>query len=208
MSGSISSASHTIATSLTDIEVLSSLTAIKTVGFLFFIIIISCCCLSLMAPTPDVYRHRCTSEDFVNTPPGETWTHIPTDKYQRIPLTAPDSPDNTPLNLLLGQAFRRISKKQTTIGISANLYVLDGHVFDEVPNSPPVDHAYRAVLETNNGDILELGSLVKGGDGMYTITYATERDIEHFTQLRVQYEQKGISPIVMIRGQFANIKKD
>jgi len=203
MSDSVSSASHTIATSLTDIELVSSLTAIKTIWLLFIVIIMFCCCLSLLSPPPDFYRHRCTSEDFSNTPPGENWTHIPTDKYQRIPLTAPDSPENTPLNLLLGQASRRISKKRTTIEISANLYVLDGHVFDEVPNSPQVEHFYRAILETNNGDILELGPLVKGGDGMYTITYATERDIKDFTQIRVQYEQKGISPIVMIRGQFA-----
>jgi hypothetical protein len=152
---------------------------------------------------PYQYRHRCSSEDFTNTNEhGDNFTIFPTDKYQRIPLTAPDSPDNTPLNLLLGQASRRIKKNRTVIDISANLYVLDGNVYDQ---DPSLVHKYRAYIKTDQNDVIDIGTLLKGGDGMYTLSYSTENNIAKFTTLSIQYEQKDRSPIVMLRGQFANV---
>jgi hypothetical protein len=197
MSQSVSSASRTIATSLTDIEIVSTMTAIKTIGFIILFFVLCCCFTSMMFP-PIEYRHRCTTEDFTNTTEPAPFAKITFDKYQKIPLTAPDSVENTPLNLLFGQASRRITANKTTIEISANLYILNGSLFDKAPN---VDHIYKAYL-----DGLEIGSLEKKGDGMYYLVYSTVQQIEDLTTIKVQYEQEGISPIVLIQGNFSNLK--
>jgi hypothetical protein len=205
MSDSVSSATKTIATSLTDIDIISTMTAAKTVGFFIIFIIISCCCFAFLTfPVSNTYHHRCTSEDFTNTTEPDSYNPIVLDKYQKVPLTAPSTTENTPLNLLFGQASRRMTQDKTTIEISANLYILDGNVFDEVPNEPKVEHSYKAYIQSQK-DIIDLGILNKRGDGIYYLTYSTSKDIKEYSNLIIKYEQKDVS-IDIIQGQFVNIK--
>jgi NADH:ubiquinone oxidoreductase subunit B-like Fe-S oxidoreductase len=203
MSDTVSSATKTIATSLTDIEVISTMTAAKTVALLILFITICCCFAFLTFPVNPKYHHRCTSEDFTNTTEPDSYNSIAFNKFQKVPLTAPDTTDNTPLNLLFGQASRRITDAKTTIEISANLYVLDGNVYDKAADK--LEHSYKAYIQTQNNDVIDLGVLNKRGDGIYYLTYSTSKNIMDFLNLVIKYEQKDVS-IDIIQGKFINAK--
>lgn len=100
--------------------------------------------------------------------------------YQSIPLTAPST---EPSNLLFGQANRYISTNNDitifTLDINANLYILNGNVFQQ--GTPP-NHSYKAYLGDDNKQI-ELGDLKKDGDGIYKLKF-TSQNIKELVDLR------------------------
>lgn len=87
---------------------------------------------------------------------------------QSIPLTAPDTPRQTPENLQFGQATRMVTVKNGNmryrLDIQCNLPVLGGSVYAEKVEP----YAYR-VRVTDGADMVDIGALQRDGDGMYKL---------------------------------------
>ncbi len=152
------------------------------------------------------FTQRTNQEDFTQE---KSHDYSPISKmslatYQSIPLTSPDTEDSAPSNLLFGQANRYVSTNDDdvtlTIEINANLYVLNGNVFQK--GTPP-NHSYKAYL----GDKL-LGTLVKDGDGIYKLKYnevlktKAAKELEKTRVLKIVYEKESVKQTLLI-GEFS-----
>jgi hypothetical protein len=129
-----------------------------------------------------------------------------TSGFQNIPLTAPDTEDNSPSNLTFGQASRYVmlkdSKPTFLIEISANLWVLDGGVLNQPPEN--IQHNYVVyAVEPATKNKISLGSLKKDGDGIYKMRIVAPNVQEIVTHkvFQVVYEQDGQS-LLMLQGRF------
>jgi hypothetical protein len=108
--------------------------------------------------------------------------------YQSIPLLAPNDE-----NLFFGQAKRFISsidgKLIYRLEIYANLFVLDGNIYDKVPRNS-IKQKYIVTLQnTKTQDLFIIGDLVKDGDGIYKLKFISNEKVQEF----VKFDKVNIS---------------
>lgn len=121
-------------------------------------------------------------------------------RFVTVPLTAPNSDDDSPTNLMTGQLNRYYSedngKTETRFEIVANLLVLDGNVF----NGEDVEHSYKAFLANNNNDdIFQLGTLMKDGDGLYKLQVVyKDEDFDKFDTIAIVYQKEDKVQLVLV----------
>jgi hypothetical protein len=202
---SISSASQTVATQLTDLSKNITLN-IRYLLFLVFTLLIfvfyfsSLFSISLTASSkckkrgPLKYaKHRCSiaEGDFSS---NEYFSNIDSDfkspQFQSIPLTAPDSSSNNPLHLMFGQADKYVTDNAYSIKINANLYVLDGNIFDIKPTNEK--QSYNAYLIRKDNSKIKLGDLLKDGDGLYKLTFSSNKpsEFDSYKFVAIYYNDK------------------
>lgn len=123
--------------------------------------------------------------------------------YQAVPLTAQDTSDHTPANLVFGEAKKWYINKdgnvQLTIQITANLYILDGNVFKQ--NSDGTVQKYIAYLSDKSGKRMELGDLKRDGDGIYKLKFSSQDPLLQFKNIHIAYKRNDSEEIV-IEGNF------
>lgn len=178
MSRSVSTASRTVKTNLTDAPALST-TASTGIRFIFWvstICLMYCLFLSLwtqlrlvdenLAYRPVALRYcDCSEEEFANIDTSATAAG-----YQSVPLNALDDS-----HMMVGQASRRIftsadsTPSRIDIQITANLFQLNANVFAKKTD---LAHGYKAYVATGNKRTL-LGDLRRDGDGMYKLTFSS-----------------------------------
>lgn len=138
-------------------------------------------------------------ENFSN---DDTYAYSPASSasYQSVPLTSPNSKENAPSNLLFGQANRYISHdgdaSMFTLDVFANLFVLNGNVFQK---GDPPKHLYKAYLADDTKQI-ELGALNKDGDGIYKLKF-TSTKVEDLVKLRnisIVYDRDGEKQTLLV----------
>lgn len=160
--------------------------------------------LSSLAPRPcncndtmtTQHQVRCGAEEFQDVELSE-FKPVFIPSYKSIPLTAPNAPDGKgPANLLNGQASRRVTDKATIFDINANLYVLNGNIFQtEKP-----EQSYQVHL-VKGSEHKVIGNLQKDGDGIYKLKVGVTVDINGFDELQIVYV-KDKSMQLLLEGQF------
>jgi len=143
-------------------------------------------------------------EEFQNT--MSTFQTYGGSNFQSIPLTGPDGTDSDPGNLVFGQANRSIRQiddfVNVIIDINANLYVLDGNVFDQ--NKDAKTQSYKAYLTDDRNSQILLGELKRYNDGLYKLKYTTNNatEVTEHRNLIITYERNG-DKSVLLSGRFA-----
>ncbi len=220
MSDTISSASQTISSQLTDASSMSSvfgksdctMSNIRFLMYFIFVILFICTFLSLVSQVCQdsatlAYQHprmkrgcqRGHQEDFSNDK-FYSYKSTQSANYKSIPLTAPNSKDDAPSNLMFGQANRYISANSDAtmflLEITANMYVLDGNVF---ANDQKVTHDYKAYLVQGNNRKL-LGSLKRDGDGLYKLRVKSDKPADYLDmqQLNIIYEKDNTEQVLLV----------
>jgi hypothetical protein len=211
MSETATTASKSIATTLTDSLMNEGLPAFRSLLWIsLFLIIFSIFSSSLSQLTTRPYKSKCRckrcfpiQEDFINNEVQEidnspfNYTEYP--KYKAIPLTAPDTDIKTPLNIIFGQASRYENvldnKHNIIFDIFANLYVLNGNIFD----GETITQNYKAYIINDNGDKKELGILQKDNDGIYKLKVKTnDESLLKYNKFQVTYiNDKGEDVILL-----------
>ena len=148
-------------------------------------------------------------ENFENNDPNGneiySYSHRQSSSFQSVPLTAPDNQSKSPSNMMFGQANRHLithnAEKEMIIDISANLYVLDGNILNQTGEK--VNHSYKAIIVTDNGEEFDIGKLKRDGDGIYKVKFTT-KDFDKLVQHKnviILYEIEGKRK-TMLQGQF------
>lgn len=205
---SVSSASETIATQLTNTSCLTEYTYMNTriilnisLTIIIICLLISCfnsvftpvdsivydpVTLNKMRPygmrTCNCLGNRCKCK---NTNDIENFTNEvsfkKTSNYQNIPLLSP-----TNENLLFGQAQRYIISRNDEmiyrLEINCNLFILGGNVFGEKITEDANDKYIVVLKNSKDNKKLIIGDLVKDGDGIYKLTYISKENIQYLGQ--------------------------
>lgn len=160
------------------------------VFLVFSIVCVSCMsCMSVFTPTcsaNDIYDYFTNSmEDEKTTYVNIKEQKIIPNKFQLIPLTG--------LNTLqFGQLQRTITningKVKTLFDITANLYILDGNIFQEKEK----DHVYKLFVTNNLDDKILVGKLSKDGDGLYKLKKEINDDLSLYKNVFVVYTKNNI----------------
>jgi hypothetical protein len=204
---SVSSASETIATQLTNTSCLTEWTYINTRIILNISLTIIVICLliscfnSVFNPINDPILYdpvtlnkmgpmkyamckcdgnRCKCKSNIENFTNEV-TFKMASNYQNIPLLSP-----TNENLLFGQAQRYIISRNGELiyrlEINCNLFILGGNVFGE-KITEDVNDKYIVILKNSKDNKkLIIGDLVKDGDGIYKLTYISKENIQYLGQ--------------------------
>jgi hypothetical protein len=208
MSESISSASQTISTQLTEM----SANAILNIRYLLFVLVILVVFMfymsSMFSITISAAAHKCSKYSrcskcqrksplqyrcaMANADTTEHFTQVLSSShldFQSIPLTAPDSSSNHPSHLMFGQADRHINDDRYSLKISANLYVLNGNIFNQKEN---VQQSYNAYLINKDNTKLKIGDLKKDGDGLYKLSFSSQErnKLETYKYLAIFYNDE------------------
>lgn len=223
---SISSASRTISSQLSSSgptflgQPDCTMSNYRFLMFVCLTLLFVCFCMSLMSqvcydsaaanpvsrtqPTCGCARcRRAVQENFSNDD-MYSYSSASSASYQSIPLTSPNTQENTPSNLLFGQANRYISTNNEvtvfTVDINANLYVLNGNIFQK---GDPINHSYKAYLGDGKKQI-ELGELKKGGDGIYKLKFTSQntKELVNMRSLSIVYD-KDTEKQTLLVGQFS-----
>lgn len=160
------------------------------VFLVFSIVCVSCMsCMSLFTPTcsaNDIYDYFTNSiEDEKTTYDITKEEKIIPNKFQSIPLTG--------LNTLqFGQLHRTINningKVKTLFDITANLYILDGNIFQEKEK----DHVYKLFIINKSDDKILVGKLSKDGDGLYKLKKEINDDLSLYKNVLVVYTKNNV----------------
>ena len=138
--------------------------------------------------------------------------------YQTTPLTAENTVEGNPSNLLFGQANRIITTidnlMSLNLNIFANLYVLNGNPFGRAQvnkDMTKVQQQYLVYVSQNGKDLKLLDELKKDGDGLYKLKFKTKdqdqiKDIMSYNELIIKYKIEGESiENVLLKGKFTII---
>lgn len=123
--------------------------------------------------------------------------------FQSIPLTNPNTDDQS--NLVFGKADRYVKEiddyKTVTFDVSANLYVLDGNVYDQ--NKDNLTQAYKVYLFNNRNASFELGELKRDRDGLYKLKFVSKNltDLIDYKRIVITYE-RGSEKMNLLGGSF------
>jgi hypothetical protein len=205
---SVSSASETIATQLTNTSCLTEWTYINTRIILNISLTIIVICLfiscfnSIFNPINDsiLYdpvtlngmgpmkhtmckcagnRCKCAGNNIENFTNEVTFKTA--SNYQNIPLLSP-----TNENLLFGQVQRYIISQNDEmiyrLEINCNLFILGGNVFGEKITEDVNDKYIVTLKNTKDNKKLIIGDLVKDGDGIYKLLYISKENIQYLAQ--------------------------
>jgi len=153
---------------------------------------------------PESFDNHSVTENFSNDV-MYSYKHSLTSNYQTIALTAPDTTQKTPANLVFGEARRYITSENEIVkfrlDISANLYVLDGNILNQ--RGEKAAHSYQAYL-VNNAREISIGPLKRGGDGIYKLKMETDKTNDLLTArgLIIKYELDNEST-VLLKGTYS-----
>jgi len=205
---SVSSASETIATQLTNTSCLTEWTYINTRIILNISLTIIVICLfiscfnaifnpindsilydpvTLNGMGPMKYtmckcagnRCKCAGNSIENFTNEVTFKTA--SNYQNIPLLSP-----TNENLLFGQVQRYIISQNDEmiyrLEINCNLFILGGNVFGEKITEDVNDKYVVTLKNTKDNKKLIIGDLVKDGDGIYKLLYISKENIQYLAQ--------------------------
>lgn len=159
-----------------------------------------CNCMSLLENYENVGQENYENLEYISYSNSDVFN------VQSVPLTAPlEEETGEYSNMTFGQAYRHIimnnREQKVMYNISANLYVLDGNIYDQAQDN--LKQAYIVQLRHDNGNIIKLGELKKDSDGMYKLKVESN-NIKEYTQYKhieiVYY--KGDNSQVMIHGKF------
>lgn len=127
-------------------------------------------------------------------------------KAQMISLTSPlQTKTNELSNLMFGQALRHIiihNKEQKIIyNISANLYVIEGNVYEQATDK--LKQSYYVQLVDDNNNIIDLGELKRDNDGMYKLLVESKdvSKFQNYDNMQIIY-QKGDDKQIILIGNF------
>lgn len=234
MSDSISSASQTVASTLTGAtnSTMSSVfgnngndcfySNIRFLLWMITLICIICLGLSLLTPMDQdtiIYQqasmracecNRCRNIEHFSNDVMYSYKTAQMSNFQSVPLTAPDTKQNSPSNLVFGQAMRYITieddKTMYSLEIYANLYVLDGNILNITEGK--VAQAYKVYLISDqqpDSKQVFIGNLNKDGDGIYKLKFKTPdnplKNLCSYGQILVVYEIDG-KQTVLLQGVF------
>lgn len=150
-------------------------------------------------------RRSCGIENFGNVE-YLSYSNKNTFNVQSIPLTAPIRETTHEIaNLTFGQVNRHIiiePKQQKIIfNIHANLYVLDGNVYDQATDK--LSQSYKVHLLDDNNNHIILGELKKDGDGIYKLVVQSKdiNILKDYKYIQIVYN-KGSDSQVMLTGKF------
>lgn len=125
-------------------------------------------------------------------------------KFKRIQLTAPSNEFKNPENIYFGQANIYVipndNKLTYKIQVFANLAVLDGNIFIDDPKD--IKQKYTVMLTNNDTKPFEM-ELTKDNDGLYKLNYETT-DMNEISSLlayktmHIHYYADGIDKILLI----------
>jgi hypothetical protein len=208
----ISSATNSIATRLTDSYIKEGIPALRFslwLCFFFFIFILismsisricfKACSDSIYDPesplsyTPIKFKSNCNlyKEDFSNNKGTDfVFNNKTASKYQSIALTSVEIKDPSFANIMSGQANRHFlieegGKIKIILDMFANLYILGGNVFGEIKK----DQEYRAYAFTTDGKQIDLGKLEKHNDGFYKLKISTEDErLAAYNSIKIVYK--------------------
>jgi hypothetical protein len=122
--------------------------------------------------------------------------------YQSIPLTSPDTTQNSPSNMTFGQVIRHITNVDDYIlEIYANLYILNGNILNI--SNDQVTQFYQAYLIKEGSKPYPLGKLIKDGDGIYKLKIKKKISDEllDYNYIFIAYEKDGEQSI-LLQGKF------
>lgn len=124
---------------------------------------------------------------------------------QSVPLNAPiQEGGNLYSNLTFGQTIRHIiinnDVKKVLYNITANLYVLDGNIYDQATDK--LQQTYTVQLSDDKNTIT-LGELKKDGDGIYKLNFESDNieQYKNYKHIQVVYK-RGDSSEIMLTGHF------
>lgn len=133
------------------------------------------------------YRQQLSSQELFSNDELYSYKKAQSAGFQSVALT---SLDDSQQNLMFGQANRYIyvSPEKNDVyrlEIFANLHVLYGNVYDGNDN---IKQSYKAYLKLKD-DILYIGDLEKGGDGIYKLKYISNdaKKLSQYDQLLISY---------------------
>lgn len=174
-------------------------TKILIVILIFIIICLSCMsCMSTMT----IGQNSCSSgyDYFTNTETNLDETYkkvvpIKPNNFQSIPLT---NLENDEFNLQFGQINRTIVYNNgnivTNYDIFANLYILDGNIFQEKEK----DHVYKVFLsKESEEDKILVGKLYKDGDGIYKLKKQFTDDMSSYKNAFIVYTKNNIDKKIL-----------
>lgn len=131
--------------------------------------------------------------------------------YQTTPLTAENTAEGNPSNLLFGQANRIITtmddKMVLNLNIFANLYVLNGNPFGQNELKDTLkDQEYVVFVARNGKDMKFIDKLTKEQDGLYKLKFKTKdqeqiKDLMTYNELIIKYLFEDKSK-VLLKGKF------
>lgn len=126
--------------------------------------------------------------------------------YQYASLNAPSLEGEAPSNLMFGEIkkYNRIKngKNEIIINLSANLYVLDGNVYNE--KDEKVTQFYKAYLynSTDKTQSKFLGILKRDGDGLYKLNITSDdMSLNEFDSIMITHKLNDKETIIL-SGQF------
>jgi hypothetical protein len=176
---------------------------LKLVLFVILILILVC---SLTSSLTSIFTDTPTStEQFSN---DNLYSYKDTVKanysnYQSTALTAPETQEGNPSNLLFGQANRTVSlnqdgSKSLFLEIFCNLYVINGSPFGETKQ--PLQK-YKVNIKKGN-TIEPFGELVKNSDGIYKLKFKTDNDDQiqkllAFNEIQITYTINDVSNVIL-----------
>lgn len=152
---------------------------LKVILFIIMLSLVFCLFSSMLATANEesiMYRHprknRCSGgiENFTNDQVSSFEHKASTNsKFTRTELLAPEGSEHLQFGEIKKYQYTKNEKDELRIEITANLYVLDGNVFD-APKTP-IAQVYTAFLHNADGKkSFKLGDLKRDGDGLYKLT--------------------------------------
>ena len=192
MSDQISTATHTINSELTNCE---SNDVAKFFILFFCVIALTLIMMSMMSVDSITYQPiilAAVHENFNNASVENIQQN-----FQDIPLNVPQDL-NDPPRIVFGKADKFQSKKSIDINISANLYVLNGNVYNQSSD----DQGYPTYLSDGKTN-KPIGDLKKDGDGIYKLTFSTDKvdEFSNFKIVQVFYRLKK-DEMLLLHGSF------
>ena len=161
---------------------------------------------------PNGYNLRCTDQENFGNDSFYSYKDAinPSySNYQSTGLTAPNTVEGNPSNLLFGQANRLVERSETPIlhlDVFCNLYVLNGNPFgDGVIKQEPYKQKYLVYLK-NKDKMKLLGELKKENDGIYKLKYKTKNqkdisDIISYNEVVIVHNTE-VKELVLLQGKF------
>jgi hypothetical protein len=220
----ISSATNSIATRLSDSYIKEGMPALRFSLWLFFYfflfmlismsisrICFKACADSIYDPesplsyTPLKFKSNCNlyKEDFVNEGSQFKFDNKTASKFQSIALTSVEIKEPSFANIMSGQANRYIlveegGKIKIIIDMFANLYILGGNVFGEIKK----DQEYRAYAFTEDGKKVDLGKLEKHNDGFYKLKISADDErLAEYKSIKIVYKTSD-KETILLEGAF------
>lgn len=187
---------------------------LKLVLFIILVLILVSCSAACMGSLTESteYRVRCTDQENFGNDSFYSYKDAinPSySNYQSTGLTAPNTQEGNPSNLLFGQANRLLERSDQPIlhlDVFCNLYVLNGNPFGNgVLKQDTYKQKYLVYLK-NKDELQLLDELKKENDGIYKLKYKTKiqddiKQLMKFNEIVIVHSAEG-KEIILLQGKF------